>query len=57
MDVQKMAIFDLSRGSTIKRKIGSGKSRKTFTRSNNFFKLEVLLEPTISIAEIKYKHD
>ena len=46
----------LSEGTVSKRKIGSGRKRKTTARTNHHLRREVVLRPSITPASFKKKH-
>ena len=50
------ATKDLPKGTVLKRKIGSGRKRKTTARTDHLLRQEVLLRPSITPASLKKKH-
>ena len=50
------ATKSLPEGTVPKRKIGSGRKRKTTARTDHLLKREVLLRPSITPASLKKKH-
>ena len=50
------AASGLPKGTVSKRKIGSGRKRKTSGRTDRLLKQEVLASPSITAANLKKKH-
>ena len=50
------ATKDLPKGTVPRRKIGSGRKRKTTARTDHLLRREVLLRPSITPASLKKKH-